>query len=65
MVDLPKFDNVGLATFLSGFIFLLTGILLLVNTGVTVYDPVNPSMLNLVGLISVITGLVLILAREE
>ena len=65
MVDLPKLDNVGLATILSGFIFLVTGILILVNTGVTVHDPVNPSLLNLVGLISAFTGLVLILAREE
>ena len=65
MVDLPELDNVGLATTLAGFIFLLTGILLLVNTGVSVHDPINPSMLNLVGLISAFTGLILILARDK
>ena len=65
MVDLPKLDNVGLASVLAGFIFLMTGILLLVNTATTVHDPVNPSLLNLVGLISTLVGLVLILARDE
>ena len=65
MVDLPKLDNVGLATVLAGFIFLATGILMLVNTGATVHDPVNPSILNIVGLISTIVGLVLLLARDE
>ena len=64
MVDLPKLDNVGLATILAGFIFLLTGILLLVNTGVVVHDPINPSILTLVGLISALAGLVLLLGRD-
>jgi hypothetical protein len=65
MVDLPKLDLVGFASVLAGFIFLATGILLLVNTGATVHDPVNPSMLNLVGLVSTLVGIVLLLARDE
>jgi hypothetical protein len=65
MVDLPKLDFVGVSSVLAGFVFLMTGILLLVNTGTTVHDPVNPSMLNLLGLISTLMGLVLLLARDE
>ena len=65
MVDLPKLDFVGLSSFLAGFVFLMTGLLMLVNTGATLNDPVNPSLLNLVGLVSALLGLVLILARDE
>ncbi len=65
MVDLPKLDFVGFSSVLAGFVFLMTGILLLVNTGATLHDPVNPSMLTLLGLISTLLGLVLLLARDE
>jgi hypothetical protein len=65
MVDLPKLDFVGFTSVLAGFVFLLTGILLLVNTGATVHDPINPSMLNLLGLVSTLLGLILLLARDE
>ncbi len=65
MVDLPKLDFVGFTSVLAGFVFLMTGILLLVNTGSTMPDPVNPAMMNLLGLISAIIGLVLLLARDE
>ena len=65
MVDLPKLDFVGFASVLAGFVFFMTGILLLMNTGATIHDPVNPSLLNLIGLVSTLLGLVLILARDE
>ena len=64
MVDLPKLDFIGFASVLAGFVFFMTGILLLVNTGATVHDPVNPSILNLIGLISAFLGLVLIVSRD-
>jgi hypothetical protein len=64
MVDIPKLDFIGFASVLAGFVFFMTGILMLVNTGATVHDPVNPSMLNLIGLISALAGLVLMVSRE-
>ncbi len=64
MVDLPKLDFIGFASVLAGFVFFMTGILLLVNTGATVHDPVNPSMLNLIGLVSTLAGLVLMVSRD-
>ncbi len=65
MVDLPKLDNIALASVLAGFVFIMTGILLLINTAATVHQPVNPSLLNLLGVISVLIGLTLIMARDE
>ncbi len=64
MVDLPKLDFIGFASVLAGFVFFMTGLLLLMNTGATVHDPVNPSMLNLIGLVSTLAGLVLMVSRE-
>ena len=65
MVDLPKLDFIGFTSTLAGFVFLFTGILLLVNTGTTVHDPVNPSLMTLLGLVTSVLGLVLLLARDE
>ena len=42
MVDLPKLDFIGFASVLAGIVFLLTGILLVVNTGSTVVTPLTP-----------------------
>ena len=65
MVDLPKLDFIGFTSVLAGFVFLMTGLLMILNTGATVTDPVNPSLMTLIGIISAIIGLVLILARDE
>lgn len=65
MVDLPKLNLVGFASILASLVFIGTGILLIVNTGATVHDPVNPSMLNIVGFVSTLMGLLLLLARDE
>ena len=64
-MDLPKLDFIGFTSVLAGFVFLMTGILLLVNTAGTIHDPVNPAFLNLIGLISAVIGVVLLLARDE
>lgn len=64
-MELPKLDFVGLASVLAGIVFLLTGILIVVNTVSTVHDPVNPSLMNLIGIATAIIGLVLLLARDE
>ena len=65
MVDSPKLDFIGFASVLAGIVFLLTGILLVVNTGSTVHDPVNPALMNLMGFVTTIIGMMLLLARDE
>ena len=65
MVDLPKLDFVGFSSVLAGFVFLITGILLLINTSATTHNPVNPSMLSILGSASSLFGIILLLARDE
>lgn len=65
MVDLPKLDFIGFASVLAGIIFLLTGLLLVVNTGSTIHDPVNPALMSLIGIVTAIIGLMLLLARDD
>lgn len=65
MVDLPKLDFIGFASVLAGIVFLLTGILLVINTGSTIHDPVNPTLMNLMGVVTTIIGLMLLLARDD
>ncbi len=65
MVDLPKLDFIGFASVLAGIVFLLTGILIIVNTGSTIPDPVNPALMNLMGIVTTVTGLMLLIARDE
>ncbi len=65
MVDLPKLDFIGFASVLAGVVFLLTGLLIVVNTGSTIPDPVNPALMNLMGVVTAITGLMLLLARDD
>ena len=65
MVDLPKLDFIGFASVLAGVVFLLTGLLIVGNTGSTIPDPVNPALMNLMGVVTAITGLMLLLARDD
>ena len=65
MVDLPKLDFIGFASVLAGIVFLLTGLLLVVNTGSTIHDPVNPALISLIGIVTTIIGLMLLLARDD
>jgi len=65
MVDLPKLDFIGFASVLAGIVFLLTGLLLVVNTGSTIHDPVNPALMSLIGIVTTIIGLMLLLARDD
>ena len=65
MVNLHKLDFVGFASVLAGIVFLLTGILLVINTGSTIPDPVNPALMNLMGVVTAIIGLMLLLARDD
>ena len=65
MVNLPKLDFIGFASVLAGIIFLLTGILLVINTGSTIPDPVNPALITLMGVVTAIIGLMLLLARDD
>jgi hypothetical protein len=65
MVDLPKLDFIGFASVLAGIVFLLTGLLLVVNTGSTIHDPVNPALMSLIGIVTAIIGLMLVLARND
>ncbi len=65
MVDLPKLDFIGFASVLAGIVFLLTGLLIVVNTGSTIPDPVNPALMNLMGVVTAFTGLMLLLARDD
>ncbi len=65
MVDLPKLDFIGFASVLAGIVFLLTGILIIVNTGSTIPNPVNPALMNLMGIVTTVTGLMLLIARDE
>ncbi len=65
MVDLPKLDFIGFASLLAGIVFLLTGLLLVVNTSSIIPDPVNPALMNLMGVVTAITGLMLLLARDD
>ena len=65
MVDLPKLDFIGFASVLAGIVFLLTGLLLVVNTGSTIHDPVNPALMSLIGIVTAIIGLILLLARDD
>ena len=65
MVDLPKLDFIGFASLLAGIVFLLTGLLLVVNTSSIIPDPVNPALMNLMGFVTAITGLMLLLARDD
>jgi len=50
MVDLPKLDFIGFASVLAGIVFL---------------DPVNPALMNLMGVVTAIIGLMLLLVRDE
>jgi hypothetical protein len=65
MVDLPKLDFIGFASVLAGIVFLLTGLLFVVNTGSTIHDPVNPTLMSLIGIVTAIIGLMLVLARND
>ncbi len=65
MVNIPKIDFIGFASVLAGIVFLLTGILLVINTGSTIPDPVNPALMNLMGVVTAIIGLMLLLARDD
>ncbi len=65
MGNLPKLDFIGFASMLAGIVFLLTGILLVINTGSTIPDPVNPALMNLMGVLTAIIGLMLLLAQDD
>lgn len=65
MGNLPKLDFIGFASVLAGIVFLLTGILLVINTGSTIPDPVNPALMNLMGVVTAIIGLMLLLAQDD
>lgn len=65
MVNLHKLDFIGFASVLAGIVFLLTGILLVINTGSTIPDPVNPALMNVMGVVTAIIGLMLLLARDD
>jgi MFS superfamily sulfate permease-like transporter len=65
MVDLPKLDIIGFTSILAGFIFLVTGLLLLINSINTVPDPVSPGVLKLLGIFVAIVGIVLLTSRSD
>ncbi|HHL41116.1 hypothetical protein DRO31_02905 [Candidatus Bathyarchaeota archaeon] len=65
MVDLPKLDLTGFTSVLAGFIFLATGLLMFINASNTVPDPVSPAVIKLLGVISVLVGVVLLASRDE
>lgn len=65
MVDLPKLDLTGFTSVLAGFIFLATGLLMFINASNTVPDPVSPAVIKLLGVISILVGVVLLASRDE
>jgi hypothetical protein len=65
MVDLPKLDLTGFTTILAGFIFLATGLLMLVNAMSTAPDPVSPTVFKLLGLVLALVGVLLLASRDE
>jgi hypothetical protein len=65
MVDLPKLDLTGFASILAGFIFLATGLLLLINSINTPPDPVNPAVFRILGFLVAVVGVVLLTSRDE
>ncbi|MCB2173265.1 hypothetical protein KQH65_11050 [archaeon] len=65
MVDLPKLDLTGFTSVIAGFIFLATGLLMFINASNTVPDPVSPAVIKLLGVISVLVGVVLLASRDE
>ena len=65
MVDLPKIDLTGFTTLLAGFIFLATGLLLLINALNTVSTPVSPGVLKLLGALLAFVGVILLASRDE
>jgi uncharacterized membrane protein len=65
MVDIPKLEIIELTSILAGFIFLATGLLLLINSINTVSDPVNPAVIKLLGITVAIVGIILLTSRSD
>ena len=65
MVDLPKLNLTGFTTILAGFIFLATGLLMLINSMNTIPDPVNPVAFKLMGFVLAFVGVILLISRDE
>ena len=65
MVDLPKLDLTGFTTVLAGFIFLASGLLMFINASSTIPDPVSPAVIKLIGVITALTGVLLLASRDE
>jgi hypothetical protein len=65
MVDMPKLDLIGFTSILAGFIFLATGLLLLVNSINTTSDPVSPGVIKLLGISVAVVGVILLTSRSD
>ena len=65
MVDLPKLDLTGFTTVLAGFIFLASGLLMFINASSTIPNPVSPAVIKLIGVITALTGVLLLASRDE
>ena len=65
MVDIPKLDIIGFTSILAGFIFLATGLLLLINSINTAPDPVNPGVMKLLGISVAVVGVILLTSRSD
>lgn len=65
MVDLLKLDLTVFASILAGFIFLATGLLLLINSINTPPDPVSPVAFRILGFLIAIVGVVLLASRGK
>ena len=65
MVDLPKLDLTGFTTILAGFIFLATGLMMLINAMSTPPDPVSPIAFKLMGFVLALVGVILLASRDE
>jgi hypothetical protein len=65
MVNLPKLDLTGFTSVLAGFIFLATGLIMFINASSTVSDPVSPVVIQLLGVVTALTGVFLLASRDE
>jgi len=65
MVDLPKLDLTGFTTILAGFIFLATGLMMLINAMSTAPDLVSPVAFKLMGFVLALVGVILLASRDE
>ena len=65
MVDLPILDIIEFTSMLAGFVFLATGLLLLINSINTASYPVNPGIIKLIGISVAIVGIILLTSRSD